>query len=136
MVGHLVQASDTPPSSPGVLVLPEWWGLNNYIRQRTEDVARLGYIALGVDLYGEGKIADQPDEAALGNVEANAVHRLQHGRFAEHATAQREVDRQVLDLDQGAAAHDVASFRAGTSSGNSAAKWPGATSVIGGTSRS
>ena len=63
MVGHLVQASDATPSSPGVLVLPEWWGLNDYIRRRTEDVARLGYTALGVDLYGAGTTADHPDQA-------------------------------------------------------------------------
>ena len=49
MVGYFAEASDAPPS-PGVLVLPEWWGLNDYIRRRTEDVARLGYSALGVDL--------------------------------------------------------------------------------------
>ena len=63
MIGYLAQASDAPPSSPGVLVLPEWWGLNSYIRRRTEDVARLGYTALGVDLYGAGTTAEHPDQA-------------------------------------------------------------------------
>ena len=63
MVGHFAQAPDASPSSPGVLVLPEWWGLNTYIRRRTEDLARLGYTALGVDLYGAGTTADHPDQA-------------------------------------------------------------------------
>ena len=81
MVGYFARASDTPPS-PGVLVLPEWWGLNDYIRRRTEDIARLGYSALGVDLYGAGKAVGHPDEAGplmnevLENMEAGTL-RLQ-----------------------------------------------------------
>ena len=81
MVGYFAQASDAPPS-PGVRVLPEWWGLNDYIRRRTEDIARLGYSALGVDLYGAGKAAGHPDEAGplmnevLENMEAGTL-RLQ-----------------------------------------------------------
>ena len=63
MVGYLAQSPDASSSSPGVLVLPEWWGLNPYIRRRTEDLARLGYTALGVDLYGAGTTADDPDQA-------------------------------------------------------------------------
>ena len=81
MVGYFAQASDARPS-PGVLILPEWWGLNDYIRRRTEDVACLGYSALGVDLYGAGKTVGHPDEAGplmngvLGNMEAGTL-RLQ-----------------------------------------------------------
>ena len=81
MVGYFAQESDASPS-PGVLVLPEWWGLNDYIRRRTEDIARLGYSALGVDLYGAGKAVGHPDEAGplmnevLENMEAGTL-RLQ-----------------------------------------------------------
>ena len=63
MVGHLAQSDDAPSSRPGVLVFPEWWGLNDYIRRRTEDLAGFGYTALGVDLYGAATTADHPDEA-------------------------------------------------------------------------
>ena len=63
MVSHLVLDVNASSPQPGVLVLPEWWGLNDYIRRRTEEIANLGYTALGVDLYGEGIIADHPDEA-------------------------------------------------------------------------
>ena len=63
MIGHLAQSDDAPSSRPGVLVLPEWWGLNDYIRRRTEDLAGFGYTALGVDLYGAATTADHPDEA-------------------------------------------------------------------------
>ena len=48
---------------PAVLVLPEWWGLNDYPRMRARELAKLGYVAMAVDLYGDGKIADNPDSA-------------------------------------------------------------------------
>jgi dienelactone hydrolase len=40
---------------PGVLVIHEWWGLNDYARRRAEQLARLGYVAFALDMYGTGK---------------------------------------------------------------------------------
>jgi len=48
---------------PAVLIVPEWWGLNDYVKRRAKQLAELGYIALAVDFYGDGKIADNPDSA-------------------------------------------------------------------------
>jgi dienelactone hydrolase len=48
---------------PAILVIPEWWGLNDYAKGRARQLAELGYIALAVDFYGNGKIADNPDSA-------------------------------------------------------------------------
>ncbi len=48
---------------PAVLVIPEWWGLNDYPKKRARELARLGYVAMAVDLYGDGKVADNPDSA-------------------------------------------------------------------------
>lgn len=48
---------------PGVLVVHEWWGHNAYARKRARMLAELGYTALAVDMYGEGKTADHPDDA-------------------------------------------------------------------------
>jgi len=48
---------------PAVLVIPEWWGLNDYPKMRARELARLGYVAMAVDIYGDGKIADNPDSA-------------------------------------------------------------------------
>jgi dienelactone hydrolase len=48
---------------PAVLVLPEWWGLNEYPKMRARELAKLGYVAMAVDLYGDGKVADNPDSA-------------------------------------------------------------------------
>jgi dienelactone hydrolase len=48
---------------PGVLVVHEWWGLNDYARSRAEQLAKLGYIALAADMYGDGKTTEHPQEA-------------------------------------------------------------------------
>lgn len=48
---------------PAVLVVPEWWGLNDYAKKRAAELARLGYIAMAIDVYGNGKTADNPDSA-------------------------------------------------------------------------
>jgi dienelactone hydrolase len=48
---------------PGVMVIHEWWGLNDYIRRRADMLAKLGFTALAVDMYGDGQVADNPDDA-------------------------------------------------------------------------
>lgn len=48
---------------PVVLVIPEWWGLNDYVKGRARQLAELGYFALAVDMYGDGKNAADPKEA-------------------------------------------------------------------------
>jgi dienelactone hydrolase len=40
--------------APGVLIVPEWWGLNDYAKGRADQLARLGYVAFAVDMYGAG----------------------------------------------------------------------------------
>ena len=41
---------------PGILVVHEWWGLNDYARSRAKQLAALGYVAFAVDMYGNGKV--------------------------------------------------------------------------------
>ena len=48
---------------PVVLVIPEWWGLNDYPKSRARQLAELGYIAMAVDMYGDGSTAANPQEA-------------------------------------------------------------------------
>jgi len=48
---------------PGVLIVHEWWGLNDYVRGRAEQLAKLGYVAFALDMYGAGVLAQNPDEA-------------------------------------------------------------------------
>ncbi|WP_244620509.1 dienelactone hydrolase family protein [Chitinophaga japonensis] len=63
LIGYLVYNEASDRQRPGVLVVPEWWGLNDYPRSRARQLAELGYIALAVDMYGNGKLAPTPDEA-------------------------------------------------------------------------
>jgi dienelactone hydrolase len=48
---------------PGVLVLPEWWGLTEYPKKRAELLAALGYVAFAVDMYGVGVTTSDPKKA-------------------------------------------------------------------------
>jgi dienelactone hydrolase len=48
---------------PAVIVIPEWWGLNDYPKMRARMLAKLGYVAMALDIYGDGKVADNPDSA-------------------------------------------------------------------------
>lgn len=49
---------------PGVLVVHEWWGHNDYARRRARMLAELGYTALALDMYGKARLAEHPDEAS------------------------------------------------------------------------
>ena len=63
MIGYLAMDVNDSSKRPGILVVHEWWGHNEYSRQRAEMLADLGYVALAVDMYGDGKQAAHPDEA-------------------------------------------------------------------------
>jgi len=61
--GYLAYDENVKGKRPGVLVVHEWWGHNEYARNRARMLAELGYTALAVDMYGDGKQAMHPDEA-------------------------------------------------------------------------
>lgn len=63
MKGFVSYNADTTKLKPVVLILPEWWGIGDYTRGRAKQLAELGYLAFAVDMYGEGKTAETPDEA-------------------------------------------------------------------------
>ena len=48
---------------PAVLVVHEWWGLNDYVRKRTEQLAAEGYVAFAIDMFGGGKTTTHPEQA-------------------------------------------------------------------------
>jgi dienelactone hydrolase len=61
---------------PGVLVVHEWWGLNDYARKRAEMLAEMGYVAFAADMYGDNKVTTHAKDAGAwknqitSNVEA------------------------------------------------------------------
>jgi len=63
MKGYLAFDKNIKGPRPGVLVVHEWWGLNDYARMRARMLAGLGYTALALDMYGNDKIATHPADA-------------------------------------------------------------------------
>src|SRR4051794_31384804 len=61
--GHLAWDDAAKGKRPGVLVVHEFWGLNEYARKRAEQLAGLGYVGFACDMYGEGKATEHPQEA-------------------------------------------------------------------------
>jgi dienelactone hydrolase len=61
--GYLAYDDAVKGKRPGIIVVHEWWGLNPYARVRTEQLAKLGYIAFAIDMYGKGVRAKDPAEA-------------------------------------------------------------------------
>ena len=73
MNGYLAYDDSVQGPRPGVLVVHEWWGHNAYARKRADMLAELGYVALAVDMYGDGKQAEHPEDAGkfAGEVMSN-----------------------------------------------------------------
>lgn len=61
--GYVTYDSTQEGKRPAVLVVHEWWGLTDYPRMRAKQLAGLGYIAMAVDMYGDGKTAEDPKTA-------------------------------------------------------------------------
>jgi len=73
--GHLAWDDSIQGPRPGVIVVHEWWGLNDYARKRAEQLAEMGYAALAVDMYGQDKVTEHGSQAKewmeqiTGNIE-------------------------------------------------------------------
>jgi dienelactone hydrolase len=63
MNGYIAYDANREGKRPAILVIHEWWGLTDYTKRRARELADLGYIAMAVDLYGNGKTADNPKDA-------------------------------------------------------------------------
>ena len=77
--GHIAYDGAMDGQRPGVLVVHEWWGLNDYVRGRARMLAEMGYTALAVDMYGDGRTATDPEGAGalmnsvLGDMDAGTA---------------------------------------------------------------
>ncbi|WP_232817870.1 dienelactone hydrolase family protein [Winogradskyella tangerina] len=61
--GYIAYDENQKGKRPAILIVHEWWGHNDYVRERADMLANLGYTAMAVDMYGDGKQADHPDDA-------------------------------------------------------------------------
>ncbi len=82
--GYLAYDDKVQGKRPGVLVVHEWWGHNDYVRKRARMLAQLGYTALALDMYGDGKEANHPGDAGkfAGKVRSNMPEAEQRFRAA------------------------------------------------------
>jgi len=81
MKGYLAYDDATGGKRPGVLVVHEWWGHNEYARMRARMLAELGYTALAVDMYGDGRLADHPETAGQFSGELRQNMPVAESRF-------------------------------------------------------
>jgi len=63
MIGYYAYDDAIKGPRPGVVVVHEFWGLNDYAKRRARDLAGLGYSALAIDMYGDGKNTEHPKDA-------------------------------------------------------------------------
>lgn len=63
--GYLACDDEITTNQPGILLIHEWWGLNDYLIRRAHMLAELGYIALAIDMYGGGQVAENPAQAGV-----------------------------------------------------------------------
>lgn len=80
--GYLSRPATAGGKRPAVLVVHEWWGNNDYSRKRADMLAGLGYVALAVDMFGDGKIVDNPKDAGALAGEASKNLDVSEKRFA------------------------------------------------------
>lgn len=93
MKGWLAHDDAIKGKRPGVLVVHEWWGLNDYAKKRATMLAKAGYVALAVDMYGDGKTADNPKDAGALAGSINKNPPVARARFA---AAEKFLNRQPL----------------------------------------
>ncbi|AXI04329.1 dienelactone hydrolase family protein [Aquirhabdus parva] len=77
LVSYYVYDDAIKTKRPGILVVHEWWGLNDYARKRATQLAKLGYAALAIDMYGDGKHTEKASEAM----------EMMHGVFNDASTS-------------------------------------------------
>ncbi len=61
--GYMVWDDAVQGKRPGVIVVHEWWGLNDYARRRADMLAKLGYVAFAVDMYGKNRVTEHGKQA-------------------------------------------------------------------------
>src|SRR5579864_7275686 len=91
----LYKPSGTGPF-PALVVIHEWWGLNDWVKQQADHYAQLGYVTLAIDLY-RGKVATTPDEAhqIMRGVPEDRAKRDLHAAF-EYLASRQDVKKERI----------------------------------------
>ncbi len=80
---------------PAVLVVPEWWGLNDYARRRTRELAQLGYVGFAVDMYGDGRTTTDPKQAAAWAGQIRSDRHLMLARIQAALDSVRKLSGEI-----------------------------------------
>ena len=96
--GVLYMDKDLDRTTAGVIVVHEWWGMNDYARNRARLLANEGYVALAVNLYDKGKVATHPKDAKSFMQQALADPEKTTARFNAAKALLR--DEQYVDDDR------------------------------------
>lgn len=81
MIGYYAYDDAIKGPRPGIVVVHEFWGLNDYAKRRARDLAGLGYSALAIDMYGGGKNTEHPKDAMAFMQEASKDSAASSARF-------------------------------------------------------
>ena len=95
LAGQVYWDDASSTKRPGILVVHEWWGLNDYAGQRAEMLAALGYVAFAIDMYGDRRVTRHPVQASswMKEITGNVEHWQRRARLALDILKQRpEVD--------------------------------------------
>src|SRR5256885_13196295 len=93
--GYLAWDDAQTGPRPGVLVVHEWYGLNDYAKKRAEQLAALGYVAFAADIYGKGIVAKNPQEAG----ELAGKYKNDRELLRKRVTAALQTLRKQPDID-------------------------------------
>ena len=99
--GYLAYDDEAGEARPGIVVVHEWWGLNDYIVRRAHMLAELGYVALAIDMYGNGRTAADPGEA--GDLMTGVLNDMETGTAALRAGHELLLDQPGVDRERCAA---------------------------------
>lgn len=99
--GYLAVDDSVKGKRPGVLVVHEWWGHNEYARKRATLLAELGYTALAVDMYGDGKNTEHPKEA--GEWSSQVIKNAELGKTRFLAALDLLKKQETVDVEKIAA---------------------------------
>ncbi|GAB4295731.1 MAG: dienelactone hydrolase family protein [Ignavibacteriaceae bacterium] len=95
MKGFIAYDKNIEGKRPGVIVVHEWWGHNEYARKRAEMLAELGYTGFAIDMYGDGKTASHPDDA--GKFASEVMKNIQTGEKRFLAAMEFLKSHQTVD---------------------------------------
>ena len=98
MKGYIAWDNSVEGERPGILVVHEWWGQNDYARRRARMLAELGYTGMALDMYGGGKTAAHPGEA--GEFMTAVIENMEAGRARFEAALELIKSHPTVNAEQ------------------------------------